>query len=215
MSYLIRVYYDNELYSVDLSEKIGATIGSSNSDTVFVKGSKLKQGHFTIKNNGHGFVISGQKLLERQGNKFCKAKDEIMLDADKVFSTETDVKVLVAVHPKYQNSFSIDVTDKEIISFGKLPENTVVLNDKRTSARHCRIVRYPGGLYAEDLSSTNGTFVNGRRIQAKCRLNNFDRINFSIYQVNCVGDKIIIENIEKSADKTVPVINNKTVSVFG
>lgn len=40
----------------------------------------------------------------------------------------------------------------------------ITLNDPITSARHAEIATYFGQSYIKDLDSTNGTWVNGRRI---------------------------------------------------
>lgn len=47
---------------------------------------------------------------------------------------------------------------------GRSPDCAIVLDDDYVSTRHARVVNGDSGLYLEDLGSTNGTFVNGRRI---------------------------------------------------
>jgi len=47
---------------------------------------------------------------------------------------------------------------------GRLPECAVVLGDTNVSRRHAQIALEGGEIVATDLGSTNGTFVNGRRI---------------------------------------------------
>ena len=56
------------------------------------------------------------------------------------------------------------------ILIGRNPECTLVLTDDFASGRHLRI--YPGAdaWYADDLDSTNGTFVDQRRIDTGARL---------------------------------------------
>ncbi len=53
---------------------------------------------------------------------------------------------------------------------GRNPECTLVLTDDYASGRHLRI--YPGAdaWYADDLGSTNGTIVNGQKIDEGARL---------------------------------------------
>ncbi|GAB4214127.1 MAG: hypothetical protein OHK0013_38590 [Sandaracinaceae bacterium] len=51
------------------------------------------------------------------------------------------------------------------VVLGRDPGCTIVLDNPVVSARHARITRNrPSGLLVEDLGSTNGTFVNGKRI---------------------------------------------------
>jgi hypothetical protein len=47
---------------------------------------------------------------------------------------------------------------------GRLPECAVVLVDTNISRRHAQVAMDDGAVVVTDLGSTNGTFVNGRRI---------------------------------------------------
>lgn len=52
----------------------------------------------------------------------------------------------------------------ETTSLGRSPTSDVVLGkDDFVSGRHAQLSRHGGLLYVEDLGSTNGTFVNGRK----------------------------------------------------
>ncbi|MDR2592041.1 MAG: transglycosylase SLT domain-containing protein [Chitinispirillales bacterium] len=63
------------------------------------------------------------------------------------------------------------------VSIGRSPGNTVVLaaDDRGASAYHAVIYADPRRMLLQDLQSTNGTFVNGRRIQ-ECVLGPGDEI---------------------------------------
>lgn len=56
--------------------------------------------------------------------------------------------------------------DGPVVSIGRLVSNDICLEDPFVSRHHC-LVRKEGGQYEiEDLSSTNGTYVNGERVNA-------------------------------------------------
>lgn len=59
------------------------------------------------------------------------------------------------------NTFKID---KDEITIGRNSTNDITIDNLAVSDRHARIVRDQTGYYLEDLGSTNGTFVDGRRI---------------------------------------------------
>ncbi len=61
-------------------------------------------------------------------------------------------------------------------SFGRNPDNTVVVASARASRRHAEIRREGDGFVLYDLGSANGTLVNGQRIAAPHRLRNGDLI---------------------------------------
>ena len=61
---------------------------------------------------------------------------------------------------------------------GREPINDVVLPDPEVSRRHARIVLRQGVYHVEDLSSTNGTYINGRRIAALTPLVDGDVVDF-------------------------------------
>ncbi len=57
----------------------------------------------------------------------------------------------------------------------------IVLRNHTVSRQHARIVRTDEGFFIEDLSSLNGTYINGRRLEGRTQINDQDRIH--IYEV--------------------------------
>src|SRR5258708_15015346 len=68
----------------------------------------------------------------------------------------------------------VDLT-AEPVSVGRDPKNDIVLDDRRVSRRHAEVRLRLGRYTPYDLQSTNGTFVNGRRL-AEMVLSDKDRI---------------------------------------
>jgi predicted component of type VI protein secretion system len=68
------------------------------------------------------------------------------------------------------------VLTRETVTIGRDITNDVVINDPEISRHHTRLIRTPGGYTAEDLKSTNGTFVNRQRINAPYQLSNGDLV---------------------------------------
>jgi pSer/pThr/pTyr-binding forkhead associated (FHA) protein len=52
----------------------------------------------------------------------------------------------------------------------------VQLNDPMVSQLHARLFRSDRGLHVEDLGSTNGTYLNGRKVGGPARLKKGDRV---------------------------------------
>src|SRR5579859_5339238 len=51
------------------------------------------------------------------------------------------------------------------LTIGKAPDNDLVLGDDTVSRHHCELTRMPDGIHVKDLGSTNGTRVQGARVQ--------------------------------------------------
>jgi pSer/pThr/pTyr-binding forkhead associated (FHA) protein len=61
------------------------------------------------------------------------------------------------------------------VTIGRAPENTVALpEDEFASGNHARIESQRDGVWIIDLGSTNGTFVNGARLEGRRKLREGD-----------------------------------------
>lgn len=64
----------------------------------------------------------------------------------------------------------------DVVVMGRSSETDVVLDDPYASDFHLRLVSQEGGMMLHDLGSTNGTYVNGRRVSAPTELKRGDTI---------------------------------------
>ena len=55
-------------------------------------------------------------------------------------------------------------------TIGRSPRSDIVLNDDYVSSTHARIFARRQFLYLEDLGSTNGTFIDGRRVDGEMQI---------------------------------------------
>jgi predicted component of type VI protein secretion system len=56
------------------------------------------------------------------------------------------------------------VSHTAAVTIGRLPDNTIVIDNPAVSSHHLRIAREGPQFVVEDLESTNGTFVNGAKV---------------------------------------------------
>ncbi len=76
----------------------------------------------------------------------------------------------------------------DLITIGRGPDNTVVINNPSVSARHAQL-QLAGETYRlKDLGSTNGTRVNGKPI-TETLLTFDDRLRFGAAEASFEGDK--------------------------
>jgi len=66
---------------------------------------------------------------------------------------------------------------KEVVSIGRLDDCTIPLTDGNVSRRHCEVRPSSRGYVVADLGSTNGTKVNGLRIQGEQALADGDIVS--------------------------------------
>ena len=75
------------------------------------------------------------------------------------------------------NEFVFDILE-ERLSIGREASNDIVIDNTFISSHHAEFIRQPDGSYEiVDLKSSNGTFVNGRRVE-RFRVKGGDRITF-------------------------------------
>src|SRR5687768_10805599 len=94
-------------------------------------------------------------------------------------------KLIVTMKGKDGSALSEHTFDKEQVTLGRVMGNDVVLPDveKRVSSRHARIERSGGAWQVVDLGSTNGTWLNDRKLEANhgMPLKDGDRFTMGLY----------------------------------
>jgi pSer/pThr/pTyr-binding forkhead associated (FHA) protein len=73
-----------------------------------------------------------------------------------------------------------EIAIKPEMTIGRQAECDLQLTEGHASRRHARISMTAGAVWLEDLTSANGTFINGARITSRVRLSSGDRLRFDI-----------------------------------
>ena len=82
---------------------------------------------------------------------------------------------------------------------------TLRFNDPSVSRRHLKFVRRASDVFVEDLGSSNGTIVNGRRLSGALRLLDNDRV--------LIGTRELAIRIPEIEEKEPPTLNLSDLSV--
>lgn len=111
------------------------------------------------------------------------AEEENAADSESPEETETaqpepiEEKIypkLTLVDTKTHDFKILPLTGKTTI--GRRRSNDLVLSDNTVSGQHCIILTEGDDIYIQDLDSTNGTFLNGKRIHEKTVLQRGDKL---------------------------------------
>lgn len=68
---------------------------------------------------------------------------------------------------------------EETTTIGRLPENALQIDDASVSSSHAEIFAEEDRFFVRDLGSTNGTFINGEKIE-KAQLHEGDEVRFGM-----------------------------------
>ena len=82
-------------------------------------------------------------------------------------------RLVVRRGPQPNQTYAIS---KDITTLGRDITNDIVINDRETSRHHLRLQLSAGSVTLEDLGSTNGTFINGKRVSGVTVLQNGDLV---------------------------------------
>ncbi|HTP50953.1 MAG TPA: FHA domain-containing protein [Anaeromyxobacteraceae bacterium] len=73
------------------------------------------------------------------------------------------------------------------VSVGRAPGSALRLDDRNVSRHHARFLRQNGTVFVEDLGSSNGTRVNGERIEGRCRIRLGDLVQIGDWDLALEG----------------------------
>jgi len=92
------------------------------------------------------------------------------------------LQLLVQQGPRAGQAFDLN---RPVVTIGREAGSDIVLDDPQVSRHHARLTLQGASYFVEDLGSTNGSFVNGRRVMAPTPLNPGDKLG--------LGDTVVLE----------------------
>lgn len=104
------------------------------------------------------------KFENRPNNNFCTQCGFKIIE-DKVIGPR------LVVLTKEKSSIVFQIKDNKC-EIGRASTNAIIINDDRISNFHAQIINENNNIWIEDLKSTNGVFVNGKKIKKRQLLHN-------------------------------------------
>ncbi len=112
---------------------------------------------------------------------------------------------------KYESSFIKEFkTENNSVSIGRKSGNDLILDNPTVSGNHCKIYKAGDSYFIEDLNSTNGTFVNSKRV-IKSGIKENDVITIVKYSIIFSSDA---QKTEDPKEKDENIIMEKTQSKY-
>lgn len=121
---------------------------------------------------------------ERVGIKALKNKPTSAADFD------SSAKLIDLMHEDDVREYHLK---DDTTTLGRIGTNDIRLLDEMVSGHHAKIICFQNNYFIEDISSTNGSFVNGRRVR-KCVLKDGDKISFGPYKLIFQVEAVEFEN---------------------
>ena len=109
-------------------------------------------------------------------------------------------KLILSENMRVLDEFPLD---RDCITIGRRGDNDIQIDDRAVSGYHCQILTVLNDSFLEDLQSTNGTYVNSKRI-TKHALRNGDIIILGTHQLQYENELANTEDDERY-DRTMVI----------
>ncbi len=118
---------------------------------------------------------------------------------------------------KFESSVIKEINlDKSSFTIGRKDDNDITLNHTTVSGHHCKVYDAGGKFFVEDLGSTNGTFLNGKKIVKSAGLRQNDAIGIIKYTLIFVEDGKKVGDLPEGSTriKSIPPKAQTRVTAF-
>ena len=104
--------------------------------------------------------------------------------------------------------------EKQVINIGRTSDNDLVINNIKVSRKHAKLEKAGSDWFIEDLGSSNGTFINGKKVK-KERVTQKDVITIGGVPINLerlfTGEKVIVGDIRISTNDLTFRVKDKVI----
>lgn len=163
---LIRVFWAGKLTECDLEKQTSLSIGSGPADQVCIQADGIVSGHVTLIREGSQWKMHCEGEVSAQGRRVT---DAVLSGQDAYVLSRSGRVVLTAFEAAMVHRLRL-TPEACPVSIGRAEDNTAVISCLPVSKHHCVITCQKNAYYIQDLQSSVGTFVNGKRVDGAQKL---------------------------------------------
>lgn len=154
MAIAISLQYKNHLYYTTINSNTQVSFGSGKKDTVKVD--SMTEGQYV-------FSAKGAVISLKQNDRLQTMRDDLPLDRHVVL--DNGETVLFMSYHTGESEYVLKLPFDGDLTVGRNSGNDIVIRLPFVSGRHFVVRVRHGEVWIEDLNSTNGLFLNGRRVR--------------------------------------------------
>jgi len=178
-----------------LNSQSRVSIGRTSENDIVIAKKTVSRTHAYIEKSNSGYIIkdvstNGTYVNNRLISNECSINENDFISIGSITFTLKDSPSLSSSNNSNFKEFDINklFKGKTSIEIGRGADCDYVINDKKTSRHHAKIIKEGSNFYIQDLGSINGTFVNGRAVRAKVKIQQADEILIGNFAFTLKGE---------------------------
>lgn len=124
---------------------------------VYIKFDKKDNIFINDLDSSNGTYINGNKIFS------SKVSESDLISFGGSFNIKIN-EIIEAYEKRKMPQISITTDEISALTIGRSNENDIVISNIKVSKKHALLLQHENHWYLEDLKSSNGTFINGRKI---------------------------------------------------
>lgn len=207
--FLLRVYINDEIKELEIELGKHYTIGGATEDSIQISVLGIPKHCFNIQVASDKWVISSSN--KNYYNIFKKRT--LQFGFEEVLVLDERRKFAVTVYQKADDSiYNIDISKFNELLVGRNSICNIVIDSKHISGKHLRFYHKDSCLCFEDLGSSNGTYLNNRKVTSGI-LNKDDILSIGFSSIILINNTFTIfgnsiVNINIMQERALQGINN-------
>ena len=189
MPLLMSLQYKNNIYTKTINSNEKVTFGSGAKDTVQI--AEMPQNQITVAYNAGSIALG-------LGGSLPITRENIPVGRPLAIQAGNGENAVVFFHNVNQvGRKSIKLPYDGHLSVGRSDKNDIILGLPFVSGKHFNITCQGGSVRIDDADSTNGIYLNGRRIK-NAVMRNEDVLNILTVKISLVNGVLYFENTDNA-----------------